>query len=156
MGNAKATDANAKSKFAAKTTPLLATSGRSTGELLAKHKHATSAGHMPGKVAHALQHDIHVLKIQNQADAHKAEMMCEMAKKKVRDDEGATTPAMRAKAVEAALKFCHKTRQMVKHEQETNTNKMDRTVRNDAKKYGLKVMKVDGEVASTSNAHVAV
>jgi len=138
----------AQSKNAAKRTSAL---GHSNGELIVQHKPASSAGHMPIKVAHALKQEMHVLKTENEQDAHKVEIMCEMAKKKVRDDEGATTPAMRAKAVEAAIKFCHKTKEVVKHEEQVNTNKMDHMVRSDAAKYGMKVIKVDPKVHTKSS-----
>merc|ERR1719183_1926293 len=105
---------------------------------------------MPVKVVAQLKEEVQMAKKENLEDSHKVELMCRMAKKKVRDDDGATTAAQRAVAVEAALKFCRKTKDAVKKEEKVNTDRIDHVVRADAAKYGLKVVKIESAKAKKS------
>merc|ERR1719183_689174 len=105
---------------------------------------------MPVKVVAQLKEEVQMAKKENLEDSHKVELMCRMAKKKVRDADGATTAAQRAVAVEAALKFCRKTKDAVKKEEKVNTDRIDHVVRADAAKYGLKVVKIESAKAKKS------
>jgi len=145
----KKTTKKVKAKHMAKRVKAkhMAKRVRHASDITSVHK----TGHMPRTIVGALKHEYHALKAQKQEEDHKADIMCRMAKKKVRDTAGVTTPAMRVKAVEAAIRFCHQTKRAAKQEEKANNKKLDSLVRTEGARYGLKVVKMKHQPSNVAN-----
>jgi hypothetical protein len=101
-------------------------------------------GKMPAKVANQLANEVHTVEESQVENEAKADALCAMAKKKVRDADGVSTADARSHGVEVALKFCHETRAQIAKQTAKDAQVLGKLAKHEAAKYGLKVVKMKG------------
>merc|ERR1711871_634614 len=102
----------------------------------------SAVGAMPAKVVGKLQKQVSKVTNAEQSDSKKARILCQMARKKVRDDNGVASADERSKAVEIAIHFCRNAKKAVETEVSTNDKAISTLAKHAAKKYGLEVVKM--------------
>jgi len=114
-----------------------------------------AVGKMPAKVANNLETEVHKYTSGEDADMKKAKLLCHMARKKVRDDDGAESTSQRKKAVQIAIKFCSDASKSVQTEVDSNDKAISKLAENAAKQYDLEVVKLKKSKKKKADSKVA-
>jgi hypothetical protein len=103
---------------------------------------SSAIGRMPAKVVAEVKADVASVDESEAHNQRKAKRLCDMAKRKVRDDDGSSTRATRAHSMKIALSFCTTVKSAITKEDATDEGQFARLATKEGQKYGLKVVKL--------------